>query len=312
MSRIGRVVSAAPLVAVLTLTACADVINGTATPDAAMTAPSATGTSAPSAPAAPTGAETPHTADLPEQPEQPEQEEQHIAEPGECISGDDPSPVDCAQPHTVEIIMAGTFGGAMPDEPPERAAVFEAVFPTCRAESAQYLGDDHSDMTTLAAWLLWPGPDEWKQGARWYRCGVAELGPEGQAHQRTGSVRGALADGGIHEFRLCTKDAPSSSLPNPVSCEAPHRSEAIAVLPVGGGPSDPPPTEEEFDATAQQACEQALTNYLGAERDDVHAEWHRPDEVAWGHGFNNVTCYAHTDDPVTAPLHGIGSGPLPR
>lgn len=289
MSRYGLVLTAATMVAAMTLTACASEVTGT--PAAGpTTAAAATTTTEPAASGPP---------------------EQRIAQRGECVAGNDPAPVDCAKPHTVEITMAGSFGGAMPDEPPSRDAVFEAVFPTCRAEAAKYLGDERYDMTTLAAWLLWAGADDWRAGARWYRCGVARLGPDGRAVSQTGSVKDALVGNGINDFRLCTKEPPSKTLPAPVACDQPHRSEAVAVIAMGD-PRQPLPAAEEFERTARTECGDALRRYLAAARDDVSVAWHQPDRLNWRHGFNNLTCYAETKQPVTASLRDIGTAPLPN
>lgn len=292
MSRYGLVLTAATMVVAMTMTACASEVTGTPAPGATDGAPSV-------APDATTSETTPSGPS-----------EREIAQRGECVAGDDPRPVDCAKPHTVEITMAGTFGG-MPDEPPSRDAVFEAVFPTCRAEAAKYLGDKRYDLTTMAAWLLWAGEEEWRDGARWYRCGVARLGPDGNAASRTGSVENALADDNVQEFRLCTEEKPSRILPPPVACDKPHRSEAIAVVAMGN-PRDPLPPDAEFERIARDECGPALRRYLGAARDDVTVAWHRPDKLEWRHGFNNLTCYAETKEPVTATLRGIGSAPLPK
>lgn len=302
MSTRARVLSGATLLAVLMLTACAEEIGGTAQPETApaTTTPDAGGTVPGTA--TPTPTKPGRSSEAPDRP---------IAGAGQCVAGSDPSPVDCDRPHTVEITLAGTFGGAMPEEPPSREHVFEAVFPACRTQAAAYLGDDRYDMTTLAAWLLWAGPEDWRQGARWYRCGVAQLGPDGDAVSRTGSVRGVLAGAGLDAYRFCAVEPASEELPRPIACDQPHRSEAVAVLPMGK-PDEPLPSDKEFAAAARDGCRRALRDYVGVSRDDVFVSWRWPDEVNWRHGFNNLTCFAETHEPVTRTLKGLKSAPLPR
>lgn len=234
-----------------------------------------------------------------------------IADPAECVVGDEPAPVDCDQPHTVEITSAGTFGGAIADAPPDRETVFEAVFPSCRAEAASYLGSDEFDLTTLSAWLLWAGEEAWERGERWYRCGVAELDGEGRPKERTGSLRNSLRRDGIHTFRLCTAAPPSEEVPTPTSCAKPHRGEAIATKAMGE-PDEPLPNEKRFNVAAKAECAKALVEYIGADRDDVDVSWRWPDKLSWKRGFTNFTCYAEPEHPVTAPLRGIGGDPLPK
>ncbi|MEU6644983.1 septum formation family protein [Saccharomonospora sp. NPDC046836] len=289
MSRHWRVLFAVVLLAAVPLTGCASEVSGTATP-----AESGTTTNAPDAGSAP--ADPPAPA---------------LAGPGQCVDGNDLTPLDCAQPHTVEITKAGTFGADLPAEPPDRAAVFAAAFPQCREAAAMFLGNTNYDATTLGAWLLWAGADEWKSGNRWYRCGVAQLSVAGEAESRTGSVRNILAGDGLYEFQICSSVRPSEELPQRVACTGAHTGEAIGAVRMGT-PDQPFPSQQQFDATAAPACRAALREYLGATRDDVAASWRWPDEANWKHGFNNITCYAETAQPVTTPLRGIGTSPLPR
>lgn len=305
MSRQGLVLAGATLLAALTMASCTAQVGGTAAPETANHAASDT-TAGPTA--GPSGQSA--TTDSPEAADS-KADSVAVAEPGECVNGNEPTPVDCQEPHTVEITASGTFGGAMADGPPGRDEIFKTVFPSCREEAANYLGSDEYDLTTLSAWLLWAGEDAWARGERWYRCGVVELDDTNEAKQRTGSIRGALKGDGVHNFRLCSLPAPSEEPPVPAPCDRPHRAEAVAVVPMGE-PTDPLPSEEEFTAAAKRECEKAVVEYLGAQRRDVAATWRWPDEVAWQRGFNNFTCYAQTEEPVTKSLRGIENSPLPR
>ncbi|MEY7973199.1 septum formation family protein [Saccharomonospora xinjiangensis] len=308
MSRQGLVLAGATLLVAVTVASCVTEVDGTAQPpanhavagntDAASAAPSTGSAGATGS----TGSDSERSGS---------QGAAEVADPGECVSGGDPAPIDCDEPHTVEITASGTFGGAMAEKPPARDEVFAAVFPSCRQEAAAYLGSDDYDLTTLSAWLLWAGEDAWARGERWYRCGVAELDKANEAKQRTGSVRNALRGDGVHTYRLCSLTAPSEAPPAPTPCDRPHRGEAVAVVPMGKH-TDPLPSEEEFDAAAIEACEKAVTTYLGGSREDVAAAWRWPDDVAWKRGFTNLTCYAQTEAPVTASLRGVKDSPLPR
>ncbi len=233
-----------------------------------------------------------------------------VAVAGECASGEDPEPVDCAGPHTVEITARGSLGGALGDTPPARDTVFETVFPTCRSEAAEYLGSAEYDVTSLAAWLWWANEEKWRQGQRWYLCGVAQLDSEGRPSTREGSLRNALSGGGLDRFRQCSRVPPSQDMPLPIPCDQPHRGEAVTVVPLDGGPDDPLPSEQEFEA-AKRECMRAVRDHVGADRDDVHPVWRWPDETSWRRGFTNLTCYLETEEPVTASLRDLGPRPLP-
>jgi hypothetical protein len=278
----------------VTVTSCVTEVDGTAAPPTTHAVAGSTETPAPSSDSrAPSG------------------DDEGIAAPGECVDGNDPTPVDCEEPHTVEITATGSFGGAMAEEPPGRDEIFAAVFPSCRQEAADYLGSNDFDLTTLSAWLLWAGEDAWARGERWYRCGVVELDKANAAKQRTGSIRHALRGDGVHAYRLCSLTAPAEESPAPASCDRPHRGEAVALVPMGER-TDPMPSEQDFHSAAKDACEKAVVDYLGATRDDVSAAWRWPDETAWKQGFNNLTCYLQTEKPVMASLRGIKTKPLPQ
>ena len=302
MSRHGLALAMATLLATVTVASCAAQIEGTATPQA--TVPTDSHNAA-------DPSEKPATTEPPESADPDRVSDTVVADPGECVNGNEPTPVDCEEPHTVEITASGTFGGALADGPPNRDEIFETVFPSCREEAARYLGSDEYDLTTLSAWLLWAGEDAWARGERWYRCGVAELDDTNEAKQRTGSVRGALKGDGVHEYRFCSLPAPSKQPPVPTPCDQPHRAEAVAVVSMGE-PTDPLPSEEEFVAAATRECEKAVVEYRGTKRRDVSVTWRWPDEVAWKRGFNNFTCYAQTDEPITGTLRDIEADPLPQ
>ncbi len=300
MSRQGLVLAGATLLVAVAVTSCATEVEGTAT------APPTTHEAAGN-----TDAATTTRPSVPDETGAAGADPTSVAAPGQCLNGDEPTPVDCDEPHTVEITASGTFGGAMAEEPPGRDEIFAAVFPSCREEAANYLGSDDYDLTTLSAWLVWAGKEAWARGERWYRCGVVELDKADVAKQRTGSIRNALRGDGVHTYRLCSLTAPSEEPPALTTCDRPHRGEAVALVPMGEH-TDPLPGDEKFDAAARNACESAVIDYLGVRRDDVAVAWRWPDAAAWRLGFNNLTCYLQTEVPITSSLRGAGDSPLPR
>ncbi|OLT45502.1 hypothetical protein BJF85_18720 [Saccharomonospora sp. CUA-673] len=300
MSGSGRIALAvSALAAALVLAGCADPTSGLAEPDLARA------TDAPDAP---------QLDDLPNEPAHKAAARTIVAGTGECLDSQHPGPVDCAEPHTVEVTKEGTFGGdlagALTDTPPDDAAVFNQIFPQCRQAAADYLGSDAYDASTLGAWLVWADADDWKAGNRWYRCGVAELDGDGQAQTRSGSVRGALAED-FGDYRLCSTTRPSAELPRPVPCEESHVAEAVGVVGVGA-PDSPPPSEREFDAKARNACGTKVTEYVGEERRDVAPSWRWPDEINWRNGFTNITCYAEFQRPTSGSAQNPGSPTSPN
>ncbi|MGC7093360.1 septum formation family protein [Amycolatopsis lurida] len=234
-----------------------------------------------------------------------------VAEPGQCVLGTSPAPVDCAKPHHVEVTKAGTFGADLPAARPEADVIFKAALPDCRAEAAKYLGSTDFDATTLAAWMLWAPADDWAAGNRWYRCGVAQLDTDGKAVERTGTVKGALTGEKFFDFQVCSSVKPLEGAVKRIACTEPHHAEGLRVVTMGK-PTDPLPSPEAFNAAARPVCGETLTKYLGtATRDDVVATWRWPSQTEWEQGFTNLTCFAQTDVAVTKKLRNIGTAPLP-
>lgn len=288
MSSTGRIALAvSALAAALTLAGCADATTGLAEPDRVR--------------ATEMPADPPVLDDVPRTPSSNQAARTVVAGEGECLDGGSPGPVECSEPHTVEITKEGTFGGdlgsTLTDTPPDRATVFRTVFPQCRQAAAEYLGSGAYDASRLGAWLVWADADDWKTGNRWYRCGVAELDGDGQAQTRSGSVRNALADD-FDAYRLCSTTRPSDALPTPVPCDEPHVAEAVGVV-GAGSPDDRPPSAREFDDKARASCGAKVTEHVGDKRRDVAPSWRWPDEANWRNGFTNITCYAEFRRPTS-------------
>jgi hypothetical protein len=231
---------------------------------------------------------------------------------GQCVGGADLTPIDCARPHTVEIIAAGRFDASLPGARPADATVYQAALPACRVETGSYLGNGQYDASTIGAYLLWPGPQEWVAGQRWYFCGVAQLAADGTPVTRDGTARGALAGDSLYAAQLCSSARPQYAVVVRTACDGPHAAEAIGTVPMGD-PTAPVPGDDAFSAAAGAGCAQALAAYLGVpRRPDVLAAWRWPSAQEWRLGFTDITCFAQPEVAVSRPLRGLGSAPLPR
>lgn len=299
MSSSGRIaLAAAAVAAALLMSGCADATNGLAEPDRVRSTEVA---------------QEPAPSDVPAS-SRDSADRTVVAGTGECLGEDGPGPVDCSEPHTVEVTAEGTFGGdlgsAGDGAGPDRDTVFRTAFPQCRRAAAEYLGSDAYDASTLGAWLVWADDEDWESGDRWYRCGVAELDGDGQAQTRTGSVRGALADD-FERHRVCSSTRPSEQTPAAVECDGPHMAEAVDVVSAGSADKAMPP-ERKLNALARDACGTKVRGYVGGKRHDVAPSWRWPDEANWRNGYTNITCYAEFRQSTSGSVRGIGSSPLPK
>jgi hypothetical protein len=223
-------------------------------------------------------------------------------------------PVACAAPHDVEVMTVGQLPPSLPKEYPDDATLKKAAFPPCRAALADYLGSEETDATRLMTWAFWPNKQGWAGGDRWLLCTAIESGPDDKPTTRTGSLKGALTGDGFATFQNCTAGSPLRDQQlRPVPCDQSHLGEALPGVLILGKPTDPVPSQSELTAAATARCSAAYKSYIGTQRrSDTRLSWRIPgDADGWQQGYNDVVCYVEATRPVSSPLRGIGSGPLP-
>ncbi|WP_075737947.1 MULTISPECIES: septum formation family protein [Actinoalloteichus] len=141
----------------------------------------------------------------------------NVHEPGVCLGingGAVTDPVDCAEPHSQEIIEVYDLSEGF-DVHPSDAQQDEYLQPLCRQASTDYAGGPVSEQGLIYAWDLLP-LESWEAGTRHVKCYVAAVLPdESGIAPITGSVRG--------EFEVSDEEAapeentvtPGAPLPNP-------------------------------------------------------------------------------------------------
>ncbi|MBB5922917.1 hypothetical protein FHR81_003974 [Actinoalloteichus hoggarensis] len=141
----------------------------------------------------------------------------NVYEPGVCLGisgGAVTDPVDCAEPHSQEIIEVYDLSEGF-DVHPSDAAQDEYLQPLCRQASTDYAGGPVSEQGLTYAWDLLP-LESWEAGTRRVKCFVAAVLPdESGMAPITGSVRG--------EFEVSDEEpapeentvTPGAPLPNP-------------------------------------------------------------------------------------------------
>ncbi|WP_460522238.1 septum formation family protein [Flindersiella endophytica] len=155
-------------------------------------------------------------------------------------SGSGYQKIGCEKKHYAEVTRSGRppAGAEPPDDfPPQDPK----VSPICQAALTPYLGSPNADATRLERRVIWPTPQQWQAGRRWYACAVLERNPGDEAASWTGSRAGVLRDG-LGTLRRCLTGEPLDDATRVVPCTQPHRSEAVeGVIPLGSH-ADPVPS----------------------------------------------------------------------
>ncbi|MFC4855362.1 septum formation family protein [Actinophytocola glycyrrhizae] len=218
--------------------------------------------------------------------------------PGDCLAIEDGiQVVSCEEPHEYEVTLSDELPAGVPDTfPPELATV---VGPTCRETLVEFTGSTDVEASLVEAAYVWPTEPRWRAGQRWYSCLASVDSANGETTRRTGSLRDVLADG-LGDLRQCLVGGPAD--PGPaimVSCDQPHRSEAVTPVVKLGELSGPPPTRADIEAVTTGECRAAVEEYLGGERDGVGFGMSYGSPEQWPAGYNTGTCMAISDAPVT-------------
>ena len=234
-----------------------------------------------------------------------------LPQPGQCTDTG-LEVLDCKAEHGAEVTRVGSLDGLTAEYPIDRD-LRRAALPGCRAALTAYLGSPDHDATRLRAHAFWPSRDGWAQGDRWVVCTVVELKPDGGRARRRTSAKDLLKAAGFGTVQLCATASPGEVKDLGITgCDQPHKAEAVPGVLALGNPRDPAPSLEQVNAKAAEHCAKAVTNYVGAPREDVFASWRAFGSQAWSEGYTSAICYAEAARPFTGRLWGLGRNPLPN
>ncbi|WP_053714449.1 septum formation family protein [Saccharothrix sp. NRRL B-16348] len=219
--------------------------------------------------------------------------------------------LDCKTEHEAEVTEVGLVDGLGAEYPNDRD-LRRAALPACRAALTKYLGSPDHDATRLQAHALWPSRDGWAKGDRWRVCTVVELKPDGTRVRRKTSAKDLLKAAGFGTVQLCATASPGEAKdPGITACDQPHKAEAVPGVLALGSHQEPTPSLDQVNAKAAEHCAKAVTNYVGAQREDVFASWRAFGSLAWSEGYTSAVCYAEATRPFTGRLWGLGKNALP-
>lgn len=230
------------------------------------------------------------------------------------------APVGCDSGHRVETLHVGTLsdahatGGAPPatDSKAMRAARAE-----CDREARRALGADWRTGRIGMA-VVFPSPDAWTGGSRWFRCDVSELRAfdEPGVVLRTASLRGALAGDSPLRHRCFNPKLKAGDITEmvAVSCRKKHTAEFVGVW---QAPDTSYAAFRKAGERTHKACLKMVARYAkvpddGNIRYRAGTIYYHPFEREWSSGNRGVQCFLWlSGKKLTRSVKGAGTGGLP-
>jgi hypothetical protein len=253
--------------------------------------------------------------------------------PGTCLQGAvsafEPSAaalpaVDCAEPHAVEVVGAGTVADAAAP-PAWDSAASRAAFSECDKAATAYLGGDWRTGRLFPVFRM-PLPAVWQAGGRQYLCGIAEAADDLFAPlERTGSVKGGLAQD--RPLALTCVQLAGSELSDkgfygsvtavkPVACDVPHDTEFVGAW---TAPAGDYPNQQRLKELAGDACYLKIAQFLGIsqtqlyQRADIYTFWTGLTASQWALGDRTAHCFLNVSSktPLRTSIRNLGTKKLP-
>ena len=232
--------------------------------------------------------------------------------------------VDCAEPHTVEVVGAGTVpdGAARPPGTATRAAPRSASAtrppPRTSAATGAPAGSSPSSGSRCPRSGRPAGGNTCAGSPRATDDLFAPL-------ERTGSVKGGLAQAGplaLTCVQLTGADVDAKGFygsvdaVKPVDCDTPHDTEFVGAwtAPAGGYP-----TQQRLKQLASDACYLKIAQFLGIsqtqlfQRADIYTFWTGLTPSQWALGDRTAHCFLNvsTKTPLLASIRDLGTKKLP-
>ncbi|MGC5019474.1 septum formation family protein [Micromonospora sp. DT47] len=230
------------------------------------------------------------------------------------------NPVDCAEPHRAETLHVGTLTGANAGQGTPPAAGSRAILAAraeCDRQVRRAVGADWR-AGRLGLALVFPSPQAWTGGARWFRCDVSEIKSldEPGANPRTGSLKGALTgDSGLKLGCFNPKvERDDIEAMVPVPCATKHHAEFVGVW------QAPAISFAEFTRTStrtHKGCRQQIAKYTKVPNNSdlqfrAGSIFYHPNEREWKDGNRGVQCFLWVSNRnLTRSLKGAGTRALP-
>lgn len=218
-----------------------------------------------------------------------------MLDPADIAETSNASPtVDCSERHTAETFAVGRFPAGVADEIDD-PALGAHVFDICETKFRKFLGGDESlVMRSMVTWAWFrPTKEQWKAGARWWRCDVVGGGEESTELVDLPETAAGLLLGQPDDRWLVCVNGPSIAESAKIPCSRTHTWRAVTTI-VLGDEEDPYPGDRLVEVRTRDYCSDSVGAWLNYPVDyDFGFTWFH--EAEWEAGNRRSICWARTD-----------------
>jgi hypothetical protein len=248
-------------------------------------------------------------------------------EPGTCNAGTVGSgslasfePIDCGSEYWVQVVHRGTFSGAAAGRttpPAEKGSEVKSAYGECDRAAKAFVGGEWRS-ARLSLTVVFPTPQAWKGGARWFRCDVGETRSldDTSLTLRTGSLEDVLAKPSPLALGCFNPTAGKNRIEEmvAVTCTKGHHAEFVGIY---TAPDAAYTSFERNDIAIHQACLKVVATYAKLPKDGTlqyrtGTIYYYPPEDDWAQGNRGVQCFMwRSDRTLTRSVKGAGAKLLP-
>ena len=185
------------------------------------------------------------------------------------------TPVDCAEPHTVETVITLEVPKDIAAKGNASPALVLWMDQRCQVEVNRYAGVAKPETAApgTRTWHFWytPSVRQWKAGDQWISCAAASVPADQKRHGRLVPVTGSIAG--------------ASKLSKPITFKTEYGTGTyVARKPMISLADRPYPDSAGLQKKAAGFCEKTLG----------HSKffWYGPSETEWLAGYTAVRCYS--------------------
>ena len=211
---------------------------------------------------------------------------------------DESDTVDCSEPHTAQTFVVGSFPenvtrGTSYDSPDLGAYIYEE----CTGRFADFVGgDDSIRIRSLVSWAWFrPTQDQWKDGARWFRCDIVGGTPVATAYAPLPeNAKGLFSRGPVEAWMQCVDGATISAAPA-TPCTQEHTWRAVSIVKLQTKAKEKYPGDAILESRSRNFCSEQINAYLKYEQPEYEFAFSWFGKAEWKADNRRAICWAKTD-----------------